>query len=210
MKHLMMIVSNCFAALSLTLAGSALAQEMTLEERIGAAESILEAVDEEARVCIERIAESLSSVQPEECASFLALIDGEVLAGYLEHCAELKEWRNAYVENPPAAGSNSERDRQRLVGVERVCGDEALRRRTEFVVVAFEALNERPARRAGGLSLQRRISELEFRSTLGGWQDDLDVTNSNTRVRGETLQQFDQLEEELIRQQINRPRQIQY
>ena len=206
----MMIVSNCFTVLSLTLAGSALAQEMTLEEHIGAAELILKAVDEEARVCIERIAESSSSVQPEECASFLALIDGEVLAGYLEHCAELKEWRNAYVENPPAAGSNSERDRQRLVGVERVCGEDALRRRTEFVVVAFEALNERPTRRADGLSLQRRISELEFRSTLGGWQNDLDVTNSNTRVRGETLQQFDQLEEELIRQQINRPRQIQY
>ena len=205
-----MIVSNCFAVLSLTLAGSALAQEMTLKERIGAAESILQTVDEEARVCIERIAESSSSVQPEECASFLASIDGEVLAGYLEHCAELKEWRVAYVENPPPAGSNSERDRQRLVGIERVCGEDALRRRTEYVVIAFEELNERLSLRASGLSLQRRIGELEFRSTLGGWQSELDVTNSNTRVRGETLRQFDQLEEELIRQQINRPRQIQY
>ena len=183
---------------------------MTLEERIGAAESILQAVDEQARVCIERITESSSSVQPEECAGFLASIDGEVLAGYLEHCAELKEWRDAYVENPPTAGPNSERDRQRLVGVERACGEDALRQRTEFVMVAFEALNERSVRRASGLSLQRRISELEFNSTLGGWQNELDVNNSNTRVRGETLQQFDQLEEELIRQQINRPRQIQY
>lgn len=207
---MMTTVSNCFTVLSLTLAGSALAQEMTLEERIGAAESILQAVDEQARVCIEQLEESSSSVQPEECASFLASVDGQVLAGYLEHCAELKEWRDAYVENPPAAGSNSERDRQRLVGVERVCGEDALRRRTEYVVIAFEELNERLSLRASGLSLQRRIGELEFRSTLGGWQSELDVTNSNTRVRSETLQQFDQLEEELIRQQINRPRQIQY
>ena len=186
------------------------AQELTPAERIGAAESILQAVDEQARVCIERLAESANAVQPEECASFLASIDGDMLAGYLEHCAELKQWRDAYVENPPPAGPDSERDRQRLVGVERVCGEDALRQRTEFVAVAFDELNERLSRRASGLSLQRRISELEFRSTLGGWQNELDVTNSNRRVRGETLQQFDQLEEELIRQQINRPRQIQY
>ena len=190
--------------------GFATAQEMTVEERIGAAESILRGVDEQARVCIERLAESANAVQPEECASFLASIDGDVLTRYLEHCAELKQWRDAYVGNPPPAGPDSERDRQRLVGVERVCGEDALRQRTEFVVVAFEELNERTTRRAGGLSLQRRINELEFRSTLGGWQNELDVTNSNSRVRGETLQQFDQLEEELIRQQINRPRQIQY
>lgn len=188
----------------------AAAQEMAVEERIGAAESILQAVDEQARVCIEQLAEFANSVQPEECASFMDSIDGDVLAGYLEHCAELKQWRDAYVESPPPAGPDSERDRQRLVGVERVCGENALRQRTEFVAVAFDELNERLSRRASGLSLQRRISELEFRSTLGGWQNELDVSNSNRRVRSETLQQFDQLEEELIRQQINRPRQVQY
>lgn len=196
--------------LGLLCMGAASAQEESIEERIGAAESIMQAVDEQARVCIERLGESANDVQPEECASFLASVDGDVLAGYLEHCAELKQWRDAYVDNPPPAGPDSERDRQRLLGVERVCGEDALRRRTEFVVVAFEALNERSARRAGGLSLRRRISELEYNSTLGGWRDEFDVTNSNRRVRGETLQQFDQLEEELIRQQINRPRQIQY
>lgn len=207
MKHLMTTAAfNCCAVLALLWTGSAFAQEITLEERIGAVESILRAVDEQARVCVERLAESANGVQPEECAGFLASVDGDVLAGYLEHCAELKQWRDAYVDNPPPAGPDSERDRQRLLGVERVCGEDALRRRTEFVVVAFEALNERSVRRAGGLSLQRRISELEYNSTLGGWRDEFDVTNSNRRVRGETLQQFDQLEEELIRQQINRPR----
>ncbi|MYA35194.1 MAG: hypothetical protein F4Y34_00840 [Gammaproteobacteria bacterium] len=196
--------------MALLWSGFAAAQELTVEERIGAAESILQAVDEQARVCIEQLAESANSLQPEECASFLTSIDGDVLTGYLEHCAELKQWRDAYVENPPPAGPDSERDRQRLVGVERVCGENALRQRTEFVAAAFDELNERLSRRASGLSLQRRINELEFRSTLGGWQNELDVTNSNRRVRSETLQQFDQLEEELIRQQINRPRQVQY
>ena len=196
--------------MALLWSGFAAAQELTVEERIGAAESILQAVDEQARVCIEQLAESANSLQPEECASFLTSIDGDVLTGYLEHCAELKQWRDAYVENPPPAGPDSERDRQRLVGVERVCGENALRQRTEFVAAAFDELNERLSRRASGLSLQRRINELEFRSTLGGWQNELDVTNSNRRVRSETLQQFDQLEEELIRQQINRPRQGQF
>ena len=186
------------------------AEELTPEQRIGAAESILRAVDEQARVCIGRLAESANGVQPEECAGFLASVDGDVLAGYLEHCAELKQWRDAYVDNPPPAGPDSERDRQRLVGVERVCGEDALRRRTEYVVTAFEELNERRARRTSGLSLQRRIGQLEFDSTLGGWRNELDVTNSNSRVRGETLRQFDQLEEELIRQQLNRPPQNQY
>ena len=204
------VVSHSLATLTLLLSGIALAQEMTLEERIEAAEAVLQAVDERARVCVEQLADSANAVQPEECATFLASIDGEVLAGYLEQCAELKQWRDSYVENPPPAGPDSERDRQRLVGVERVCGEDALRRRTEYVVIAFEELNERLTRRASGLSLQRRMSELEFRSSVGGWQNELDVTNSNRRVRSETLQQFDQLEEELIRQQINRPRQIPY
>ena len=207
MKHLMTTaVSNCCALLTLLWSGSALAQEITLEERIGAAESILQSVDEQARVCIEQLAEPANAVQPDECASFLASIDGDVLAGYLEHCAELKRWRDTYVDNPPPAGPDTERDRQRLVGIERVCGENALRRRTEFVVVAFEELNEHSARRTGGISLQRRISEFEYNSTLGGWRNELDVTNSNRRIRNETSQQFDQLEEELIRQQINRPR----
>ena len=206
----MTAIANYFAALALLWTGFVLAQETTLEERIGAAESILRAVDEQARACVERLAESANGVQPEECAGFLASVDGDVLAGYLEHCAELKLWRDAYVDNPPPAGPDSERDRQRLMGVERVCGEDTLRRRTEYVVTAFEELNERRARRTSGLSLRRRIGELEFQSTLGGWQNELDVTNSNRRVRGETRQQFDQLEEELIRQQINRPRQNRY
>ena len=186
------------------------AQTMTPEQRIGAAESVLQAVDEEARGCVEQLAASANAVRPEQCANFLASIDGEVLAGYLEQCAALKQWRDRYVDNPPPAGPDSERDRQRLVGIERVCGEDALHRRTEYVVIAFEELNERLARRAGGQSLQRRISELEFRSTVGGWRNELDVTDANRRVLDETLQQFDRLEEELIRQQINRPRQIQY
>lgn len=209
-KSILVSMLNSFAALAFLWPSVALAQEMTVEERIESAETVLRAVDEQARVCIEQLAESTNSTQPEECVNFLASIDGEVLAGYLEQCASLKQWRDSYVDNPPPASSDSERDLQRLVGVERVCGEDALRRRTEFVVIAFEALNERPARPASGLSLQRRLTELEFRSTLGGWQNELDVSNSNRRVRSETLQQFDQLEEELIRQQINRPRQIQY
>ena len=193
--------------MALLCSGFIAARETTVEERIGAAESILRAVDAQARVCIGQLAESADSARPEECAGFLTSIDGDALAGYLDHCAELKQWRDAYIENPPPAGLDSERDRQRLVGVERVCGENALRRRTEFVAAAFDELNERRSRRSAALSPQRRIGELEFQSILGGWRNELDASNSNRRVRGETLQQFDQLEEELIRRQINRPRQ---
>ncbi len=204
------MIAHFLAAAGLLWSSLVSAQETAPEARINAAESILQAVDEQARVCVEQLAGSAGAEQPEACADLLASIDGETLAGYLDHCAALKQWRDAYVENPPAAGPDSERDRLRLAGIERVCGEGALRRRTEFVVAAFETLEERRAARAGELSLRRRISEFEFRSTLGDWRNDLDVAGSNRRVRSETLRQFDQLEEELIRRQIDRQRQIQY
>ncbi len=189
-------------------------EEITVEARIDAAETVLETVDELARRCVEQLTDSANGARPEACTEMMAAIDGEALAGYLAHCDELRLWRNAYIEDPPAAGPDSERDRQRLIGVERVCGEDVLRNRAEIVVdaydaafeAAFDALRERGERRPGELSMQRRLSELEFQSTLGGWRNELDVTNSNRRVRAETSQQFDQLEEELIRQQINRPR----
>lgn len=192
--------------LTLLVGSIASAQEVGLEERIEAAEAVLLGLDEQARVCLERLEESDGAARPEECAAFLTAIDGETLGGYLEHCAELRQWRYSYVDNPPPAGPDSERDRLRLIAVERVCGENALRRRTEFVAAAFDELNERRASAAAGISLQRRLNEMEFQSTLGGWRGELDATNPNRRVRNETLQQFDQLEEELIRQQINRPR----
>ena len=202
---------TCALALLGLLAGAgALAFEeelVALEERVEAASAVLRELDEQASACLGRLGESEDAAeQPSECAAFLAAIDGETLGAYLEHCGELRRWRDDYVDNPPPAGSDSERDRQRLIAVERVCGEDALRRRTEFVAAAFNALNERRAGAAAGISLQRRLGELEFQSTLGGWRGELDTANPNRRVRDETLRQFDQLEEELIRQQINRPR----
>ena len=195
------------ALLALLAGGFARAQEAAAPEaRIEAAEAVLRSLDEQARVCLERLAEADGAGRPGECTDFLASIDGEMLGGYLEHCAQLRQWREDYVGNPPPAGPDSERDRQRLIAVERVCGENALRQRTEFVAAAFEELDERRARRMTGLSLQRRLNEIEFQSSLGGWRSELETTDPNRRVRNETRQQFDQLEEELIRQQINRPR----
>ncbi len=180
-------------------------REMAVGERIAEAERILQAVDAQAESCLAQLAETSDAGQPAACADFLAAIDGETLAGYLAHCDALKQWRDDYVENPPIVSMKGERDLQRLVGIERACGENALRRRTRFVAEAFDAINTRRASRLSGLSLQRRLGEIEFQSTLGGWQNELDATNSNRRIHNETLRQFDQLEEELIRRQINRP-----
>jgi len=199
--------SCVLVSLGLLSGKAGLALEETLEARIESAGAVLRELDEQARVCLERLGESDDTAErPAECAAFLAAIDGETLGAYLEHCDELRRWRGSYVENPPPPGPDSERDRQRLIAVERLCGEDTLRRRTEFVAAAFDELNERRAGRTAGLSLQQRLGELEFQSTLGGWRSELDATDPNRRVRNETLRQFDQLEEELIRQQINRPR----
>ncbi len=193
--------------------GVVLAQESQPEEGIAAAAAILRAVDEQARVCLERLAESENSASPKECADFMASIDGEALGDYREHCAALREWRDNYVESPPPTGQDSGRDRrmlENLVGIERVCGENALRRRTEFIAQAFERLRPLSARPAGALSLRRRVSDLEFNSSLDGWRSELLPIDSNRRVRGETLRGFDQLELELIRRQLDRPRPVQY
>ncbi len=198
---------SALALLGLLAGAGALAVEVVLEERVEAASALLRELDDRASACLGRLEESdPAAARPAECAAFLAAIDGEALGAYLEHCDELRRWRDSYVDNPPPAGPDSERDRQRLIAVERVCGEDALRRRTEFIAAAFDELNERRGGATAGPSLQRRLGEMEFQSTLGGWRSELDTTNPNRRIHNETLQQFDQLEEELIRQQINRPR----
>ncbi len=182
-------------------------REVTIEERIAEAEQVLQMVDAQAEVCLAQLADTSDAGQPAACAELLAAIDGETLAGYLAHCNALKQWRDEYVENPPsaAAAAEGERDLQRLIGIERACGENALRRRARFVTEAFDAINSHRASRLNGLSLQRRLGEIEFQSTLGGWRNELDASSPNRRIHNETLRQFDQLEEELIRRQINRP-----
>lgn len=180
-------------------------QEVAIEERIAEAEQVLRMLDAQAGGCLAQLADTSDAGQSAMCADFLAAIDGENLAGYLAHCDALKQWRDDYVENPPAAATEGERDLQRLIGIERTCGENALRRRTRFVAEAFDAISTRRASRLNGLSLQRRLGGIDFQSSLRGWRNELNATTPNHRIHNETLRQFDQLEEELIRQQINRP-----
>ena len=205
---------NLRLCIVLLFAGAALqaqAQNITLQSRIDSATQTLVDLDALARSCLEST-EKDSGADTESgssCVSFLAAIDGQVLAGYLDHCQNLKAWRDDYVTQTHGTGISLEQDPtvlQTLVGIEYACGENALQKRTVFVAEVFALVrNSSRTNHPGNNNALRRIAEFEFNATADNERRLLlqSLQQQHSRRLQETQNQFDKLETELIRQQIN-------
>lgn len=204
---------QCLAALGLSLVLNSFcsAQQVDLQIRIDAASNSLEQLDTQAGTCLSALNQGTEDIAQQSCSEFLASIDGELLAGYLEHCQSLKSWRDEFVAatvGSDAAARDSEENLQLLVGIEYSCGEGALQKRTEFVTSAFSLLQDRQMQNQGANALlSRRLTELQMESTLNNERRLLQnsVLRQGSRRELETERQMNDLEKELIRQQINKP-----
>lgn len=134
------------------------------------------------------------------------------MANYLEQCRTLKNWRDEYVNQSVAADLNSdavnnEEMLRRLVSIEFTCGENTLRSRTEFVFSAFNRLRGGSAATAIGANttlISRQISNSRFNALENGERRRLQnaLQNQQNRSLRESERQFNDLENELIRQQI--------
>ncbi len=183
------------------------AQEPTLDSRIQSATEALASLDQQAKTCLDQLELGDTDQAVSSCDSFLQSIDGSLLADYLAHCDVLKSWREDFVTGEIASTENAEENLELMRGIELACGEGALQKRTEFVVSAFNLLQGNPSQSQATSAVNRRIAELEFEQTLNAERRLLQDGILQQRQRTNSLieRQWDDQQEELIRQEINRP-----
>ncbi len=189
----------------------AFAQDISLEQHVEQASVALVELDNKAQACLNALNSATALEAKQTCDEFLQAIDGELIAGYLAHCDALKDWREEFVSNTRGAEVAAEESAemlQLLIGVEFACGEDALQKRTQFVVSTFTLLQEGQIQnQPANAALSRRLAELRFEATLSN--ERLLLQNSILRQRArrelDIQRQVDDLENELIRQQIRNP-----
>ncbi|HIF74403.1 MAG TPA: hypothetical protein EYG31_04560 [Porticoccaceae bacterium] len=192
------------------------AQELSLQEHINASATALENLDSAAQSCQSSLDSATAIEAKKFCNDFLASLDGEVLANYLSNCSELKSWRDDYIAASQSNSANSSDDNdttseedatnlQLLISIEFNCGENALQKRTQYVVDTFTLLQDGQIRnQRADSAMRRRLTELEFNSVLNQERSALrnSVQQQQSIRSQETQRQFDNLQNELIRQQI--------
>lgn len=189
------------------ISATASAQETTLDSRIQFASEALATLDEQARICLNHFEQGATEQAVSSCNSFLRSVDGSLLADYLAHCDALKAWREDFVTGEITSAGDAETNLELMRGIELVCGEDALQKRTEHVVSAFNLLQGNPSQSQATSTINRRIAELEFEQTMNAERRLLQNGILQQRQHTNSLieQQWDEQQEELIRQQINRP-----
>ena len=186
------------------------AQISDFQKNIDSSNEALIALDVKASDCLTAMDSHENSQAV--CDDFIQAVDGELMANYLEQCRILKHWRDEYVNQTVAANLNSdtvnnEQMLRRLVSIEFTCGENTLRSRTQFVFSAFNRLRGESAANAIGANttfISRQISNNQFNELENGERRRLQnaLQNQQNRSLRESERQFNELENELIRQQI--------
>lgn len=193
------------------------ASQADIENELSSAAAILTELDRLAENCFLAItaenapADPLPESSQESCLQFLAAIDGDLLASYLQHCETVNQWRaNVAEELMNDSGSRStDNDTvliNRLIQSEFYCGENPLQNRTQFVVRTFDLLQgETLAEQRSEAALRRRLAELEFNAVSDTERQALinNLRRQQQQRQQAAEQQTRRLENEIIRQQID-------
>ncbi len=184
------------------------AQEIDFQKSIDSTSEALITLDVKASDCLAALDTKQNSQAI--CDDFINAVDGELMANYLEQCRTLKDWRDEYVNQAAASDLDSDSENnaemlRRLVSIEFTCGENTLRSRTQFVFSAFNRLR-RGANTTGAnpALINRQLSNDRFNALENSERQRLQnaLQNQQDRSQRESERQFNDLENELIRQQI--------
>jgi hypothetical protein len=197
-------------ALALVCSSFSSAQDSDFQKNVDSTSEALITLDVKASDCLTALDSDEDSTAL--CDNFIRAVDGELMANYLEQCRTLKNWRDEYVDQTVTADLDSDTENntemlRRLVSIELTCGENTLRSRTQFVFTAFNRLRDESAANAIGAnttSVSRQISNNRFNVLENGERRRLQnaLRNQQNRSLRENERQFNDLENELIRQQI--------
>ena len=188
-----------------------LAQEISLASRIQSANESLTTLDSQAQTCLNMFERGDTNAATNRCETFMQSVDGILLESYLTHCEALKTWREEFITrentNSNFRAEDAATNLRLLSGIELVCGENALQKRTEYVFSAFSLLQGEQFQNRSLTLGNRQLNEFEQEQLLNAERQRLQnsVLEQQKRSRSETNQQLKNLENELLRQQINRP-----
>jgi hypothetical protein len=183
------------------------AAENQVALQLTAARTVMQQLDQFAGACVDT--EQQSSAQDAPCREFLEALNGEVLKSYIDNCRSTKAWRDEFVSsqsNTSAPPIDANESLELMIEVEYLCGEDALLKRTEFIALAYQQLNntnrlEFP--QAGDTTRELQ----EFRQDLLISRERNRLMNSfqqqQLKRQQETQRQIDRQELEFIRQQTD-------
>ena len=170
--------------------------------------TVMQQLDQFAGLCIDS-EQPASTSQNTPCQEFREALNGEFLETYIDNCRAIKNWRDQFVISQSDNGAptvDANESLELMIEAEFLCGEDALLKRTEFIALAYQQLNNtnRPGLPlAGGTSQQLR----EFRQDLLISRERERLMNTfqqqQLRQQQETQRQIDRQELEFIRQQNN-------
>jgi len=180
--------------------------EQQLTDNLQLARDNLQQLDALADTCLKETTGS------EACTEFRQAVDGDLLVAYLESCAVAKSWRDEFVSSQARdaepTSSGSETLLNFLIDIEYLCGENALAQATDNVLPAYR-LSKSASVSSSTLarSLQYQLDSARQNTLLDQQRNSLyrGTSSQSTRSQRQTQRQFDQLEIELIRQQLNQP-----
>ena len=172
--------------------------------------TVMQQLDQIAGLCIDSeqpASSSQNTSQNMPCEEFREALNGEALETYIDNCRTIKTWRDQFVSSQSdnaAPVVDTDESLELMIAAEFLCGEDALLKRTEFIALAYQQLNNtnRPGLPlVGGTSRQLR----EFRQDLliSRERERLMDTFQQQQLRQqqETQRQIDRQELEFIRQQ---------
>ena len=192
--------------LALCIFQQAVGAEAAIEEQLASTRAVVQELDRMAGNCLNS-SEALSVNSA--CQDFNEALNGDMLASYIENCQQAKAWREEFVSNQSQSDKqvvDTGESLEKMVAIEYLCGEDALLKRTEFVALAYQRINNPGAAAlSANENNNRQYRELRQELLLSRERNQLLQTfqQQQQRQRSETQRQFDQRELELIRQQNN-------
>lgn len=168
-----------------------------LDDHVTAIKALFQQMDATAEGCLDDSGQS--------CQVFLDALDSH-LDQYQQHCQVLRDWRDQLVEENTATTAVPETGTaRRLIDVEYTCGEDALVKRTAFVLAAYEKTQSGnrtilPAVVADANQQQTQNEYARLRRSLLR-----DSSAQRQRLDDEIQQQWQRIELENLREQNRRP-----
>lgn len=166
-----------------------------MDARIDAIRELFQELDSSAQQCVEDSA-------ADSCRSFATTLDETFIPAYLDHCAEIRAWREqlvADVESGDAAIDEDQGLASSLIGAEFSCGEDALAKRTRFAVAAFQKWQRENSNTAQATARLQQPGNSRTNPVPQSLQ------NQQSRLSREIDQQWQRVELENIRQQLRKP-----
>lgn len=175
---------------------AASAQSEELDSHISEIKEQFQKLDTSAEACLAAEA---------ACQDFLTTLNSE-LPQYLQHCEALREWREQLVTSNSVDDSSGDAGlAQRLIDVEFTCGEDALIKRTDAVLAAYDKTQGSPLQALPALVAD--TNNREARQAFSQQQNATSqrVSQQQQRLRMEIQQQWQRIQLENVREQNRRP-----